>query len=370
MNKKSFYDFKNQFTYNYINNVKVPYNVLLTEFKSDVTTYDDILKYLTPEILSDGTNITCTMEQYTNTDYIQPTQTMYDFSILQTLDFVKQYTYQFNERSHYISINLSPDNTSVIINKPFPDTYISYSEATKHYTAPIVSFIYSSYNENIIIPKDNQLTYSLKKFATDIYKFEDDSTKTENDFRHDINYFTPSSLISLNKNLKCNILFDSSFLGVKNGNYFQYSTNKKYQPNYTNIDMTVIDSYYEYELDYKLNGQLLIDSNITEYIGNNNLNLDTTVIIESENYKINRAHIPPMRYLEIGDFDNNNYTKNYQPTIAFNIKNNFRHVKIHHENHSQFSETTGIKSMINSERNLTNSEFLVEFSGYNEIIEL
>jgi hypothetical protein len=32
----------------------MPYGVLLNEFKSDSTTYDDILKYLNPKIESNG----------------------------------------------------------------------------------------------------------------------------------------------------------------------------------------------------------------------------------------------------------------------------------------------------------------------------
>lgn len=369
MNKKSFYDFKNQFTYNYIDNVKIPYNVLLTEFKSDATTYDDILKYLTPEISSDGTNITCIMKEYENTSYIQPTQTLFDFTINQNLNYVKTYNQFSNIQPYCISVNLSPDNTSIIINNPFTETEIIDSKLLKTNSAPVITFQYSSYNEYMIIPKNN-LDDGIIDFITDIYKFEDDSTKTENSFNYDINCFTPSTLISMNKNLKYNVTFDSSLLGVRNTNQFQYKTNQKYWPNYTNIDSTVIDSYYEYESEYKLNGQILIDKNITEYYGNINLKLDSTVLIENEEYTINRAHVPPMRYLEICDFDINNYDNKYQPIISFNTINNFRHCKIKHDNHSQFSETNGINAMINNVSNKTNSEFLIEFSGYSEIVEL
>jgi len=132
----------------------------------------------------------------------------------------------------------------------------------------------------------------------------------------------------------------------------------------------MIDSYYEYESEYKLNGWILIDSNISEYYGNHNLNLDSTIIIHSEDYRINRAHVPPMRYLTSGDFDITNNNKVYLPTIAFNDINGFRHVKINHENHSQFADVTNIKSLLNYQTNKTNSEFVVEFSGYSEVIEL
>jgi len=77
-----------------------------------------------------------------------------------------------------------------------------------------------------------------------------------------------------------------------------------------------------------------------------------------------------MRYLSIGDFDTDEPENYYQPIIAFNDKNNYRHVKIEHENHSQFTETTGINAILNSLKNETHSEFLVEFDGYNEVIEL
>lgn len=372
MTKRSFYDFDNQFTDNYIDNVKVPYNVLLKSFNTDVTTYDDIMEYFDVNISSDGTNISCSMTEKEDMSYEYPEPSTYDFSIPNDLNYVYDYYNDSNApQRHQIGVKLSPDNTSVIVNKPFEDATISASETRKLHPTPSVEMYYSSYNEYLILPKNELLQDdAFIKFATDIYKQANDTTQTEYDHQYEMFLFTPSTLLTLNKNFKFNINFDSSLLGVKNNNDFQQNPNKKYQPNNTNVSNDVIKSYYEYESDYKLNGQLLIDSDITSYNGAYNLNIDTTVIIDSEDYKINRAHIPPMRYLGAGDFDTNTPENYYQPIIAFNDKNNFRHVKIKHENHSQFTETTGINATLYFLKNSTNSEFLVEFSGYNEVIEL
>lgn len=371
MTKRSFSDFEKQFSYDFIDNVKVPYNVLIKTFKSDVTTYDDIQKYFNINIDSDGTNITCNLTNYENTEYVYPTTPVQPFTILNNFDDILTQDYISDKPGeHVIGCKLSKDNTSVIINKPFEDATISYSFTGKLHVVSPVEMYYSSQNEYIILPKDN-LDYDnvFKTFATDIYKQADDSTKTEYDFNYELYLFTPSTLLNINSNFKFGLNFDSSFLGCKNGNNFQWKPNNSFQPKHTNVTNTIIDSHYEYESEYKLNGQLLIDSDITSYNGPYNLNLDTTVFIINENYKINRAHVPPMRYLSINDFDISN-TNNYQPTIAFGEKNKFRHVKIMHDNHSQFTEATSIESEVNSKKNLTNSEFLVEFSGYNEVVEL
>ena len=371
MTKRSFSDFRNQFSYDFIDNVKVPYNVLVKSFKSDVTTYDDIQKYFNIDIDSDGTNIVCNFINYEEDEYIYPTVPTQPFTIPNNLDFVKTYYYMSDKPdSHVIGCKLTKDNTSVIVKKPFADATIDYSFTGKLHVVPPVEMYYSSYNEYIILPKDNLDSDDVfKTFATDIYKQADDSTKTEYDFDYELYLFTPSTLLNINSNFKFGLNFDSSFLGCKNGNSFQQKPNNSFQPQHTNVTNNIIDSYYEYESEYKLNGQLLIDSDITSYNGPYNLNLDTTVLIINENYKINRAHVPPMRYLGIGDFDIVN-TNNYQPTIAFGEKNKFRHVKIMHDNHSQFTEATSIESEVNSKKNLTKSEFLVEFSGYNEVVEL
>lgn len=372
MTKRSFYDFKNQFTTEYIDKVKVPYNVLLKNFISDTTTYDDILDYFTIDISSDGTSISCNMIEYQDDAYSYPTAEEYNFSIPQDLNYIYDYYNDSNNpRSHQIGVKLSPDNTTVLINKPFADTTITLSETMKLHPTPSTEMYYSSYNEHMILPKE-QLLYDeyFEEFATDIYKQANDTTKTELKNKYELHLFSPAAMLSLNKNFKFGFHFDSSLLGVKNNNDFQQNPNVKYWPNNTNVTNELVDSYYEYESDYKLNGQLLIDSDITSYVGSYNLNIDTTIFIESENYKINRAHVPPMRYLGSGDFSTDTPEKYYQPTIAFNDKNNYRHVKIKHENHSQFTEATGINAALNSLKNETNSEFLVEFDGYNEVIEL
>jgi len=88
MIKRSFYDFKNQFTNESIDNVKVPYNVLLKSFNTDVTTYDDILNYFDIDISSDGTNISCDITQKEDTSYIYPEPIIYDFSIPNEIDYI------------------------------------------------------------------------------------------------------------------------------------------------------------------------------------------------------------------------------------------------------------------------------------------
>lgn len=372
MTKRSFYDFKNQFTTEYINKVKVPYNVLLKSFMSDVTTYDDISNYFNINISSDGTNISCNMKECQDDSYIFPSAETYDFSIPNNLDYIyDHYNDSDNPQSHQIGTKLSNDNTTLLINKPFADTTISLSETVKLHPTPSVEMYYSSYNEYMILPKNN-LFYDeyFSEFVTDIYKQANDTTKTELENKYELHLFSPSTMLTLNKNFKFGFHFDSSLLGVKNNNNFQQNPNKNYWPNNTNVTNELIDSYYEYDSDYKLNGQLLIDSDITSYLGSYNLNIDTTVIINSENYKINRAHVPPMRYLSAGDFNTDTPENYYQPTISFSDKNNYRHVKIKHENHSQFTEATGINAVLSSLKNETHSEFLVEFDGYNEVIEL
>ena len=371
MNKKSFYDFKQQFDNNYINNVKVPYNVILNNFVSDVTTYDNILDYFTPKIISDSNSISCNFIPVTNNEYSYPNVNFYEFTIKNSLDYIEEYSSQMmNPDYHCIGVKLSPDNTSIYVKKPFEDTTIYLTESRKCNKSPVINFYYSSFNEYLILPRRYlENDYNFKDFATEIYKFEDDSTKTENSFQYDLNIFPIGAQICLNKNFKYNINFDSSLLGVKNSNTFQWKSNTKYQNNNTDVDSTIIDSYYEYESTYKINGQLLIDSNISQYYGHNNLNIDSTVLIFSEDFTINRAHVPPMRYLEIGDFHVNEENK-YQPIISFNTKNNFNHVKIKHDNHSQFSESKSINDIVNGRENNTNAEFLLEFSGYNEVIEL
>jgi hypothetical protein len=172
MTKRSFSDYRNQFSYDFIDNVKVPYNVLIKSFKSDVTTYDDIQKYVNINIDSDGTNIVCNLTNYESTDYVYPTPTIRPFTIPNDLDYVlTYYNVSDDPNNHVIGCKLPKDSTSIIVNKPFTDATIDHSFTGKLHVVPPVEMYYSSYNEYIILPKDNlDNDNSFKKFATDIYK--------------------------------------------------------------------------------------------------------------------------------------------------------------------------------------------------------
>jgi hypothetical protein len=230
MTKRSFYDFQKQFTNKYIDDVKVPYNVLLQTFSADVTTYDDILNYFDINISSDGTSISCNMAQQVDDSYIYPETEPYPFTFPNDINYIYDYYYTSDTpKPHWIGLKLLKDSTSLLLNKPFEDTTISMSETRKMHPTPSIEMYYSSYNDHLILPKNELMSdENFMKFATDIYKFANDTTKTEYDHSYELYLFNPSALVSLNKNFKFNFHFDSSLLGVKNTNDFQWNPNKKY----------------------------------------------------------------------------------------------------------------------------------------------
>ena len=87
---RSFADFKKQFTPEYLKNVKTPQSVLLQEFKTDATTYDDILQYLNPILSTDGTSLTCSTQQIEANTSTQNVVTQ-PFSIPLTPDNISTY---------------------------------------------------------------------------------------------------------------------------------------------------------------------------------------------------------------------------------------------------------------------------------------
>lgn len=376
MTRRSYNDFKNQFNQSSIKNVKVPYNVVLGELKSDVTTYDDIMEYFLPQInfkdTTETTYINITFkpikdgkylykkDEYTSDIYI-PEYNISDMHTPIPSELLSPVEYK-------VPIKLPIDQTSVIVNLPFEDSTISGFETFELKREKSVCMQYSSFNNYLIIPSYRILYENdIIKFANDIWKWGNDSSNLIYDFNFDLFLHNPIISPALNKNFKFNLTFDQSLVGMPNSNSFIYSPKKRKIPKATNITQDIIDIEYIKETDKKINGFVLLDTNITEYYGSPNLNLDTTTKIESENYYINRQHVPPSQYLAnpISMSGKNVYNE----IINFTLYNNVRHIKIKQHNHTQ-SKTNNNIFNADTISNVAETEFLIEFSGYNEVVEL
>jgi len=186
-------------------------------------------------------------------------------------------------------------------------------------------------------------------------------------------------LPNLNKNVKCSIIFDNSLVGVRPTNSFIYDPTSSNRPPSTDItwdvlktdyvieDTTIVDDEENINIYQHINSFILLDTNINNY-NNILLDNDSTVIIENEDYYIIRQNVPPPRYI----YTNDSFIYDdmvYNSVVNFRNYNGLRHVKINQHNHSCSKHNNDISKYATMDNNTMN-EFLVEFSGYSEVVEL
>lgn len=374
MTKRSYSQFKNQFKEDSLNKVSVPYNMLVANIKFDTTTYDNIGDYFTPDLEFTDDGVIFSYKKSDDNYVYKTVETVNNVSY----SMFKEYTlnnistmwsgYMANAENHCLAIKLPKNDTTAYFTIPFNDTSISSDEIIELDFYRKFSTQYSSFNEYIILPTAHiDHKTDMYDFAFSLQSQEKDSSNVGFNSYYDLMLFSPCGAPSLNKNFKYHITFDQSLVGVRTGIEFDYTPKSRSTNNSTNITQNILDIKYERETDIKINGFVLLDTNITEYIGSEDYINDTTTIIESENYFINRQHVPPPRYLS--QAVSYVYDETWNNVLNFTDYNNVRHVKILHHNHTQSKYNNNIKAA-NRMTNTATNEFLVEFSGYNEVVEL
>lgn len=393
--KCDYSQFLTQFDSTAITNIDVPSTVLILETYSDATTYDNIYEYVEPEIIVDDNKFTFKFKQLDLSDYIYKKPDNITLTG-NTLDDVYELAGISNVPSQYsLAIKLPTDQTVVYFNDPFiEDSTIEDHTIFELNIRPKLYSQYSSYNEYIIYPNfaiesKNDLFNFEKTLNTLLYYSGDYTSDFTNDStidstsdttidstnlltlsinipNYDLIAASPIGAPVLNSNFKYGIIFDNSLIGAQISNEFTYSATSTDRTSCTDITQNVIKTTYEYETTSKINGFVLLDTNISNI--NNMLNFDNTTTIESEPYYINRQHVPPPRYLSLHDCHLYNSTSQ-NPILNFTIYDNLKHLKVnqHYHTQSKYNNTLITRDTIS---NSTKNEFIIEFSGYSEIVEL
>ena len=300
MSFKSYSDFLYQFDATAINDLNSPTGQLSIEVWSDATTYDNILNYAEPVVnIIDNKEITWLFKQNDQSPYnYKPTT---EASYVYTLDDVYYLAGIDNVPSFFsMSMPLSPIDNTVAFDIPFNGGNFVSAEIVNLDLQQKIYSQYSSYNNYLIYPNFPITNYlSLNKFTKNLTQI----LQTDSTIDYDLITTTPTGVPTLNINFKYGIIFDNSLVGYAPSNQFKYDAHVSSRPKCTNISQDVIKSDYIYETDYKINGFVVLDTNITDVTNILNFN-DSTITIENEDYYINRQHVPPPRYLSYYKFYN------------------------------------------------------------------